>query len=138
MGKESGKKVILKVEKDTSPNEFLALEGQKDTRLSLQGNQIDTSDKTTNNWGSTIAGTINATVSVSGYPVWGAEIGWEILRAAFEAGNTVTCQVALNETGDYYQGDFAITGFDIGGANDGATEYNITLQNSGALTFTVI
>lgn len=136
MGKESGKKVILQVEKAGSPAEYEALEGQKDTRLSMQGAPIDVSDKTTNNWGATIAGTVNATVTVSGFPVWGSETYWEILREAFENGDTVNCKLVLNESGDAYVGALSVTGFEVGGANDGATEYNITLQNAGALVWT--
>ena len=135
MGKEGGKKVILKIGDGGGTEVFTALAGQKDTRLSLQGQPIDVSDKTTNNWGSTLPGTIKASVSVSGYPVWPDTAGWTRLRTIFEAGTTVNCQLILNDTGDYYDGAFSVTGFDIGGENDGATEYSITLENSGALAF---
>lgn len=138
MSKEAGKKVILKVGDGGGTEVFTALAGQSDTRLSLQGNPIDVSDKTTNNWGATIAGTLAATVTVSGYPDWPDTAGWDTLRTHFEAGTTVNCQLVVNNDGDYYQGAFSVTGFDVGGAEDGATEYSITLQAAGALTWTAV
>ncbi|MGB4107772.1 MAG: phage tail tube protein [Alphaproteobacteria bacterium] len=136
MGKESGKKVLLQVEKEGSPGEFVTLGGQKDTRLSMQGSPVDTSDKTSDNWGSTIAGTINATLTCSGQPNWGSTAQLDQIREAFESGDVLNYKFVVNETGDAYIGECSVTGFDLGGANDDATAYNITLQNSGPLVWT--
>jgi predicted secreted protein len=47
----------------------------------------------------------------------------------------VNCELILNDTGNMYAGAFSITQLDIGGANDGATEYSVTLQNAGQPTY---
>ena len=81
MAKETGKNVILKVGDGGGTEVFTALSGQKDTKLSISGQSIDVSDKTTNNWGATLAGTLEASVSVSGFVNWPDTAGWERLRA---------------------------------------------------------
>ena len=139
MGKESGVKVLLKVgdgATGTTPGEvFTTLAGQKDTRMSGSGNPVDTSDKTTGGWGSSISGTRNMTVTATGLAVWPDMAGIDRLRSVWEGGETVNCELILNEAGAKYTGAFAITQFDVGGSNDGATEYSITLQNSGQPTY---
>lgn len=139
MAKEGGKKVVLKVGNGATPTEvFAPLQGQKNAEFSGSAASIDVSDKTTNNWGSTLPGTLNAQVTVSGYPVWPDTTGWDALRAAWQAGTPVNCHLVMNAAGDYWSGAFNITGFNVGGANDGATEYSITLANYGALTWTAV
>ena len=137
MSKESGINVLLKVGDGVTPTEvFTELAGQKDTRMSGAGNPIDSSDKTTGGWGTTMSGTRNMTVTASGIAVWPDTTGIERLRTQWEAGATVNCELILNAQGDKYAGAFSITQFDVGGGHDGATEYSFTLQNSGQPTFT--
>ncbi|KKJ75446.1 hypothetical protein WH95_18570 [Kiloniella litopenaei] len=135
MAKESGVKVILKVGDGADPEAFNDLSGQKDTRMSGAANAVDVSDKTTGGWGSTLPGTRNMTVTSSGFAVWPDTNGLQILRAHWEAGTNVNCELILNDSGNKYAGAFSITQLDIGGANDGATEYSVTLQNAGQPTY---
>lgn len=133
MGKESGKKVLVKVGDGADPEVFTAIAGQKDGRLALAASPVDVSDKTTDGWGSTITGTKNATVTVSGVANWPDTNGINRIQAAFEADEAINCEFVYNTAGDKYSGPMSITQFEVGGANDGATEYSITLQNAGAL-----
>lgn len=135
MAKETGKNVILKVGDGGGTEVFTALSGQRDTKLSISGQSIDVSDKTTNNWGATLAGTLEASVSVSGFVNWPDTAGWERLRTQAIAGNTVNCRLVVNAAGGYFSGSFSITSFNVNGEKDSGTGYDITLQSAGALTW---
>lgn len=132
MGKESGVNCVFKV--DVGSSTFTSVAGQNDTQFSGAGNPIDVSDKTTGGWGATIQGTRSVTVTVSGFANWG-DTALDKLREAWENQEEVTGRVLLNSSGNNYQGSFSVTQFDIGASHDGATEYNVTLQNAGALTY---
>lgn len=136
MAKESGKTVLLKVGDGADPEVFTAVDGQKDTRLSLAASPVDVSDKNTDGWGATITGTKNATVTLSGVAVWPDTKGLKALQDAFQADELINCQLIMNAAGHKWSGPMAVTQLEIGGANDGATEYSITLQNAGALAWT--
>ena len=139
MSKESGVKVLLRVGDGATPTEaFTALAGQRDTRMSGSGSPIDVSDKTTGGWGSTISGTRNMTVTATGVANWPDTTGLDRLRGVWESGGTVNCELILNDAGHKYGGAFSVTQFDVGGGHDGATEYSITLQNSGQPTYTAV
>ncbi len=136
MGKEVGKNVILKVGNGATPTEvFTALAGQRDAKLTINGQSIDVSDKTTNNWGATLAGTLNATVTVSGFVSWPDTTGWDALRLKALAGSTVNFELVVNAAGDKFKGPFSITSFNIGGEQNSGTSYDITLESAGALTW---
>lgn len=132
MAKEKGTNVLLHVSEDDSPETFVAVAGQRDTRMQGAGNPIDTSDKTTGGWGTSISGTRQITVTCSGLANWPDTTGLDLVRQRWAAGTTIRVKVVLNSTGDAYVFDAAITQLDIGGAHDGATEFSFTLQNSDA------
>ena len=134
MGKESGKNCLFKVTTDEGVS-YTAIEGQKDTQWSGSANPVDTSDKTSDGWGSTIAGTKAATVTMSGVCNWGSDTAFQALRVAWENSEVVSGRAVFNSAGNNYEGDWSVTQFDVGGTHDGATEYNITVSNAGPLTY---
>lgn len=135
MGKESGKKVLLKIGDGADPEVFTSVKGQRDTRLSMQASPTDVSDKTSDGWGATIPGTKQATITVSGVAVWPDTAGWDVLREAFEDEAEINVHLVANTDGDGWKGPVTVTGFDYGGSHDGGQEYSITLQNSGPLVW---
>lgn len=135
MAKESGKNVIVKVGDGGGTEVFTALSGQVDATLTISASSQDASDKTTNNWGSTLSGTLSANLQVSGYPNWPDTAGWDRLRSQAIAGNTVNLRLVANAAGGYFSGTFSITSFALKGPKDAPTGYDITFQNYGALTW---
>ena len=136
MAKESGVNVLLKIGDGGDPETFTSLAGQKSTRMTGAASPIDTSDKTTGGWGSTLPGTRSMTISCSGVAHWPDQLGVHRVRAAWEAGEDITCELVLNSAGDKYTVPLSVTQCDIGGDDDSATEYSFTLQNASAPTFT--
>ena len=132
MAKEKGVNVLLQVSEDDSPETFVSVAGQRDTRMQGAGNPIDTSDKTTEGWGTSLAGTRQITVTATGVANWPDTTGLDLIRSRWASGATIRAKIILNNSGAAYVFDAAITQLDIGGAFDGATEYSLTLQNSDA------
>ena len=134
MGKESGVNVLFKISNDGGTT-YISVAGQKDTQMSGSGNPIDVSDKTTGGWGAVIQGTRSVTITLSGIANWPDTDGLQLLRDAWENQTLIDGRFVLNAAGNNYTGDFSVTQFDLGAAHDGATEYNVTLQNADALTY---
>lgn len=113
---------------------FSALLGQKSTTYQKSASEIDTSDKTSGNWGSSLSGTTKMTVSVSGqiqFTASGAHGGWTALSEAMDAGDTVNARLVLNTLGDSYYGPWNLTN-QSGGGDDGAVNgYDFSMSNAG-------
>lgn len=135
MAKERGTQVLLKVGDGASPEVFTSLAGQQSTEMNINGNPIDTSDKTTNDWGTALQGIKNMTITCSGQVSWPDTAGLERLRSQMHAGNTVNCRIVLNTAGANYEGAFSITDLSITGDRDNVTSYSLTLQNAAEPTY---
>lgn len=136
MAQESGVQCVLMVEDPVVAASFIKLPGQTDTRRTLAGNPIDTSNKDDGGWGSSITGTRNMTVTVSGVKEWPTPDIHQALEDASRAGTPVNCELVYGTNGEKDAGQFYVTQNDLGGAQDGATEYSFTLQNNGAPVLT--
>ncbi|MBS4048576.1 MAG: phage major tail protein, TP901-1 family [Alphaproteobacteria bacterium] len=136
MAKEKGTKVLLKVAAAGSPSVFTALQGQRTGTFAGSSDPIDVSDKTQDGWKAYLPGLKDGTISVTGFPVWGATPDvLEQIRAAQIADTPIECRLVLNDAGAYYHGNFYVTQFEISGNHDGATEYSIQLSPDGALDY---
>jgi len=134
-GKEQGLNVLLYVGDSQSPTTYSILKGQRQTQIQLTGQQIDTADKTSGGWATSMQGLKSATVTAQGLVDWPDTTGFAAIRAAFTAGTTIQCKLVLDTAGKYIAGTFAVTQCSISGAHDGATEYDIQLQPTQALTY---
>ncbi len=120
----AGASVTIKVHK------FTSIGGEKNTRFQGSAADIDTSDKTTGGWGSSITGTRKASVQSSGLINWPDTAGLKYLRDAWAVGNRVWAKVVMNEAGDFWICQWSIGSFEEGGSDDSATEFSLTLANS--------
>lgn len=138
MGAEKGKNVLLKVGDGAGSEVFTTLGGQKSTKIQLGKETYDASDKSID-WKKLLAGKKNATVTVQGVAQWPDTTGLDRLRAVFvDDDDTVNCRLVVNTSGDYWGGAFIITSCDLDGPDSGSTEYGVTLQAAGALTYTEV
>tara|TARA_R100001244_G_scaffold2541_10_gene3993 strand:- start:80 stop:505 length:426 start_codon:yes stop_codon:yes gene_type:complete len=135
VAKERGTKVLLKIGDGASPEVFSTLAGQQDTRMAGASNPIDVGAKEDGDWGATLGGIKNMTVTATGIANWPDTTGLEAIRVAWQAGTDINCRVVLSAAGQNYVGPFQVTQFDVGGTHTGATEYSITVVNNGAPTY---
>lgn len=134
-GKELGKNCIFKVGDGASPETFNKVSGQVDTKFAFAANAIDTTDKDSGTWGSSISGPKKATVTLQGEAVWPDTSGLEALRSAFDSGDEINGHAVFNSAGAYYAGSWCITALEIDAPTNDVTKYSITLMNAGALTW---
>ena len=95
----------------------------------------DITDKSQQGWSSTLNVLRNGTVNAQGKADWPDSLGLEVIRVAWETGADVEAKLVLNKAGAHYRGNFQVTQFNVSGAQNNATDYAITLQNNGALTY---
>jgi TP901-1 family phage major tail protein len=138
-GKERGKNVLVKLEGLGSPSVFTALAGQRGATLQINGNTIDTSDKTSEGWGTALAGLKTMTIPCNGIAEWPDTDGLDVLRQAATSntddGSIIRARIVLNSAGAYYEALFAITNLEIDGPHDDATSYSFTLVNTNVPTY---
>jgi predicted secreted protein len=120
----AGPAVTIKIHK------FSKIGGEKNTRFQGSASDIDTSDKTTGGWGSSITGTRKASVQSSGIINWPDTAGLKFVRDAWAAGNRIWARVVMNEAGDFWVSQWSIGTFEEGGGDDSATEFSLSLANS--------
>lgn len=111
---------------------FSTVSGQKTGSAQGQANSIDTTDKTTGDWGSNIAGTRTLTVQCGGQAVWPDTAGLKRLETAFATGEDVNILLIKNVSGDHWYLTASITSLQIEGADNGVTSYSATLVNRTA------
>lgn len=113
---------------------FSVLKGQKSTSYDKSANEIDTTDKTSGNWGSSLAGTVKMSISVSGQIVFtadGKHGGWTDLSNAIDTAERLNYRLIINEAGDSYYGPFSISSQTGGGSDTDPNGYDFKLSNSG-------
>ncbi|QEX18494.1 hypothetical protein FRZ44_38010 [Hypericibacter terrae] len=136
MGKEVGRKVLVKIGDGGGSEVFTTLAGQKDATLTMQAGEIDMSDKASGVWGETVSGDLSMSVQVSGNCNWPDTTGLKRVMDAFVVPEQINAQLILNDTGDYWQAAFAITQCNIAGPKDNPTSYDITLKAAAQPVFT--
>jgi len=139
MTAQRGDLMVLKVGDGGSPETFTAVAGLRSTRLSINGNPIEVTNKSSGGWRELIAGGVRSmSLSADGVFLDDAEI--ERLRARAAAGSIDNYQIAIpigsGATFDVWQGAFAITAFEESGDQGGEVAFSITLESAGAPTFT--
>ena len=129
---ESSKFFLVKIGNGASPNEvFSNLGAQSDGRLGLNAQRIDTSNKTTAGWRTSLAGLREFVVDCSGFANWPDTAGLDRLLAVAVAGTDFSIRVVYNSLNDNFQAESVqATSLEINGANNNATQYSTTMELS--------
>lgn len=110
-----------------------AIGGQKNAKISMKGNVIDTSTKTSGDWERKISGAKSWSGNCDGF-VYLDDAGYKAAVAAFIGSKEV--EVILSNDGDKlgFKGKALITGLDIDAPYDDAMTYDIEITGTGALS----
>ena len=106
---------------------FVELLGQNNTTYSQTASDIDTRDKNSGNWASSVGGLLEMSVSVEGQVSWG-DAAYTRLRDLFETNGRPNVRLLLNAGGESYYGPVSIAGNEGGGATDDMHAYSFTLN----------
>ena len=109
--------------------------GLKDTTLSLNNEMVDVTNKDSAGYRTLLAqaGVQSLTITASGTAESAA--GFETIQN-YAFANSINTMNMIFGDGDTIEGSFQITKFDVAGTYNGAQTYSITLESSGAWTFT--
>lgn len=120
-----------------SPHEdFNTIGTQTEFDLSLSAGRIDTSNKTTQNWGTSLADLREFQLSGGCFINWPDTNGWAVLRANALAGTDNSYRALVNDTPNHYEFIGQVQDFRITGANRNAISSSFTIGLSqGAPTY---
>ena len=106
--------------------------GQRGASLSMSADEIDTTNKTTEQYKTFLVGLKEWSISCDGL-VMTSDKGYNALLDAFIAGNTI--KVQLKNGGSFaYEGMVAIASMDFDAQYDDALTYSCELKGAGPLT----
>lgn len=139
MAKQLGRALLVKIGDGASPEVFSNLCGLNSKSLTINNSSIDvtTPDCTTPGgalWTETLNGLKNVSVTGDGF----FEDSASELRmntVAMAADNVCNFQIVVPAFGTY-AGAFRIASLDFGGETEGGVTYSVSLESTGAVTFT--
>lgn len=138
MAKIAGVDVLLKVAGEDGT--MIVLGGQTGATLNREAETIDTTDKTSKGFSSSMAGVISWSIDADGFVVLGDE-GFDLIEETFLARKPFTAETRVgaddNADGRTYSGEVYITELPLEFAQDDAVTYSLSLQGNGELVRTI-
>lgn len=127
---EHSRNFLLKIGQADSPETFVSLGAQANGSLSLSATRIDTTNKTTQNWRTSLGGLREFVANGDGYADWPDTTGLDLLLTQALAGNDFSGQVQYNSTPETFTGTVQATNMQITGQNESATGWSTTWELS--------
>jgi TP901-1 family phage major tail protein len=130
-----GSDFIVKVGNGAGTEVFAALAGQVSASVSSSADRIDTSNKADGAYGSSIAGKLNISVSVSGITDWDDD-ALQRVESQYTARAPINLEITQSTGARKEAGSFSILSFELSGDDNDVQKYSISFQSIGALTIT--
>lgn len=130
MSASPGKGLLLRV--NTSGSTFVTAGGLRTKQVKRAANKVDvTSADSAGRWQELLPGAAPQSMSFSASDfVWLNDAAYGAVKAAFEAGTMLVCQIVYPGAG-YYQGSFVVTQLDESAPHDKEISSALTLESSG-------
>jgi len=113
----------------------VTLAGLRSTSFTLNGEEVDVTNKDSGGWRALLAGAGVTSMSISGSGVFQDDVTLAAMRVAAIA-KTLDAYTILFESGDDYTGTFQCTSVEQSGEHNGEVTYSVSLESSGVITFT--
>jgi TP901-1 family phage major tail protein len=141
MAKQLGRALLVKIGDGASPEVFSNLCGLNSKALTINNSSIDvtTPDCSTPGgalWTETLNGLKNVTVTGDGFFEDSAS-ETRMNTVAMAADNSCNFTVTVPAFGTY-AGAFRIASLEFGGETEGGVTYSLSLESTGAVTFTAV
>jgi TP901-1 family phage major tail protein len=139
MAKQLGRALLVKIGDGEASETFSNLCGLNSKSITINNSSIDvtTPDCTTPAgalWTETLAGLKNVSVSGDGF-FEDSTAEARMNSVAMGADNACNFQIVVPDFGTY-AGSFRISSVDFGGQTEGGVTYSLSLESTGAVTFT--
>lgn len=139
MAKQLGRALLVKIGDGEASEAFSNLCGLNSKTLTINNTSIDvtTADCTTPEgtlWTETLAGLKNVSVSGDGF-FEDSTTEARMNTVAMQNDNKANFQIVVPDFGTY-AGSFRIASLEFGGETEGGVTYSLSLESTGAVTFT--
>jgi len=135
MAASSGNTYLLKVGDAADPEAFVTLAGLRNTSFSFNNSPLDVTTKDSSHYQTLLAAGGVQSFTMSGDGVFQDDANDEIVRGhAFD--NSINNYQIVLPSGDIILAAMLIASYETSGANDAEVQFTITLNSSGAPTYT--
>lgn len=137
MAKQLGRALLVKIYDGVSAYDNLCGLNSKSITINNSAIDVTTPDCTTPGgalWTETLAGVKSVSVSGDGFFEDSTQEG-TLAALALADDNTELFEIVVPGLGTY-AGTFRLTSFDFGGETEGGVTYSLSLESTGAVTFT--
>lgn len=138
MAAQKGSSLLIKIgttAADPSGDTYTTVGGLRSTSISLNDEAVDVTTIDSSNQRELLANGGIQTISISGSGVFTDAASESTLRTAFGASSFSNYQVIVPDFGTY-EGAFMIASLEYAGEYNGEVTYSVTLESSGAISFT--
>lgn len=132
MSATAGKDLLL--ESDDGAGTFTVMGGLRSSSISLNGEAIDVTDQSSNQWTTLLDGAGIKKASISGSGIFNNSAN-EQLAITRMLGGTIANYKLVDGTGKAFLGAWKITKLERKGGYKDAQEWSMTLESSGAVTY---
>jgi TP901-1 family phage major tail protein len=133
MAAEKGSAFLLKIGNGAPTPVFSTVAGLRTTQLSINGEAVVITNKSSGGWRELLPGAGVRSVSVTAAGVFTGSAAETRLKSNALAGTVDDYQLVF-ESGEYLQGKFLLTRLDYSGDFNGERAYTLALESSGAVT----
>lgn len=134
MAAEKGRAFVLKIGDGATVEAFTTVGGMRTTGVTINGESVDVSDKDTAGWRELLEGAGLKSASVSGSGVFKNTASEATVRTAV-LNQTIDNYEIVFESGDKFTGAFLPNKLEYTGEYNGARQYSLNLESSGAVTY---
>jgi len=133
MAAEKGSAFLLKIGDGAPTPVFSTVAGLKTTQLSINGEAVVITNKSSGGWRELLPGAGVRSVSVTAAGVFTGSAAETRVKSNALAGTIDDYQLVF-ESGEQLQGKFLLTRLDYSGDFNGERAYTLALESSGAVT----
>lgn len=136
MTAQKGSLVLVKIGDGGTPTEaFTTVGGLRTTRMVLNNQAVDASNKDSGAWRTLLAGAGIRSMTISGNGIFTDAASEETVRGHAFANTIANYQLTFGN-GDTLIAPFQIVSYERAGEYDGEETYSLTLNSAGTVTFT--
>ena len=133
MAAQKGAALLLKI--NTTSSTYVTIGGLRSTSITLNDEAVDVTNKDSSGNRTLLADGGVFSLSVSGSGVFTDSAAEEALRTAMNASTFKNFEIIIPDFGTY-QGAFMVASLEYAGEFNGEVTYSVTLESSGAITYT--
>lgn len=127
---QSSRYLLGKIGQGDSPETFVSIGAQADGQLSMDAQRIQTSNKTTSGWNTSIGGLRDFVLTMSGFADWPDTTGLATLITNAIAGSDFNAELVYESGGSKFAATVQATGLSLNGPNQSATQWATTWELS--------